>query len=344
MGTLCTHVLSCILSSGGTCRAHSLPLQTQRPHRCAPCPRPLREAAPSPLPELTGLAHHVPSALRDSLLVETPEHCQSCQTISLPGFYKNPRPRCPMPNTLLRQYVRGLWARPSTAASPRPYIGKSWGIPLPSPGLRSQGGRHSPGGTLGISRVPDRPPPAQGAWGGGQVGGSRRWCPGSCSPSGRTIAGSDQIRPGQRGLARLTGGGLVCSPLPPTALSCPLSLRQRAEPVGHSAPPGEEPPFGILGMFCLEPSGAPFRTLRVKIPRIPAAATEPLLGPREPLLGPREPLLACLPAVHVCPCPGPCGVHWFMAPVGHQSRLAALPGAWSVRSKGEASQGAGAGA
>lgn len=220
------------------------------------------------------LTHHVPSALRGSLLVETAEHCQSCQTISLPGFYKNPRPRCPMPNTLLRQYVRGLWARPSTAGSPRPYIGKSWGIPLPSPGLRSQRGRHSPGGTPGISRVPDRPPPAQGAWGGGQVGGSRRWCPGSWSPSGRTIAGSDQIRPGQRGLARLTGGGgLVCSLLPPTALSCPLSLRQRAEPVGHSAPPGEEPPFEILGMFCLEPSGAPFRTWRVKIPRIPAAAT-----------------------------------------------------------------------
>lgn len=109
------------------------------------------------------LTRHVPSALRDRLLAETPEHCQSCQTISLPGFYKNPRPRCPMPNTLLRQHLQGLWAPPSTAAFPRPYIGKSWGIPLPSAGLGSQGGRHSLRRTLGLSRLPDGLSPARGA-------------------------------------------------------------------------------------------------------------------------------------------------------------------------------------
>ena len=51
--------------------------------------------------------------------------------MSLLGFHKNPKHHCPMPNTLLRQYLRGPRAHPERAASPRPYIGKSWEIPLP---------------------------------------------------------------------------------------------------------------------------------------------------------------------------------------------------------------------
>jgi hypothetical protein len=39
-------------------------------------------------------------------------------------------PRCPVPNTLLRQYLHGLWAGQAPAACPRPYIGKSQGAPL----------------------------------------------------------------------------------------------------------------------------------------------------------------------------------------------------------------------
>lgn len=125
------------------------------------------------------------------------------------------------------------------------------------------------------------------------------WCPGSWSPSGRASAGSDQIRPGQQGLDRLTGGhGLVCSVLPPAPLSCPPSRPHRLLPrlggephpeqswwAVQQPPLGEEPPFRTLGMFYLEPAGAPFR-----IPEIPAAAAG------APSSGLPSPWCMCTPA------------------------------------------------
>ena len=85
------HFPPCFL--GGTPRAPCVPIGAQRPLPLSP-------------PGLQ-LAPHVPSVLGGGLLPEAPEHRRGCQTISLPGFYKNPRPRCPVPNTLLRQYLGG---------------------------------------------------------------------------------------------------------------------------------------------------------------------------------------------------------------------------------------------
>lgn len=155
----------------------------------------------------------MPTALGGGLPAETPAHCQSCQTVSLPDFYKNPRPCCPLPNTLLRQYLWGPWACAKRRRLFSTIYGQEPGSPSPITRLGSQGSCYSLGLTPRISA--SKPASGRGPGGGGQVGSSGQpspagvqpagppGVPSACSQSGRARAGSYQIRPGQRGLDRL---------------------------------------------------------------------------------------------------------------------------------------------
>lgn len=102
--------------------------------------------------------------------------CQNCQTIPLPGLYKNPRPQCPVPGTHLRQYLRGCGSarrRRLSSALYRQRPGKSLSrsgmesrgtrltlelppLNMPAPGWVGEAGypSGSSGTSLGLSGVP----------------------------------------------------------------------------------------------------------------------------------------------------------------------------------------------
>nr|XP_036862243.1 RNA-binding protein 38 isoform X3 [Manis javanica] len=119
----------------------------------------------------------MPTALGGGLPAETPAHCQSCQTVSLPDFYKNPRPCCPLPNTLLRQYLWGPWACAKRRRLFSTIYGQEPGSPSPITRLGSQGSCYSLGLTPRISA--SKPASGRGPGGGGQ--GSRQMLPGAPS-------------------------------------------------------------------------------------------------------------------------------------------------------------------
>lgn len=129
----------------------------------------------------------------------------------------------------------------SAAASSRPYIGKSLGIPHPSSGWAPRGAPTASARPPG-SCTPNLPPSGQGAGCGGQAGGrGPRRSPSARSPSGQASAGSYQIRPGQLGLHRLRLAGRGCRHPPPPALSsrpaswpCTLSPWLRGDPTPTS--------------------------------------------------------------------------------------------------------------
>ena len=165
--------------------------------------------------------------------------------MSLPGFHKNSKHHCPMPNTLLRQHLQGPRAHPECAASPRPYTGKSRGIPLPWLDGDPREAAPSLGVTPGISHLQLCQPLAQGP------GVEARWADPGCQASGHgagsgppvsrqlaaRVAGSTgssyQIRPGPRGLDRLKlrqSGGR------PQACRVPSFFLLRMEPTGPTEP------------------------------------------------------------------------------------------------------------
>ncbi|CAD7669204.1 unnamed protein product [Nyctereutes procyonoides] len=271
----------------------------------------------------------VPSALGARLLAETPEHRQSCQTISLPGL----------------QYLRGPGARRSAAASPRPYIGKSRGNPVPSR-LGARGGR----GGLGLTLATPHTPSAcllPGVLVGRQRGAS------PVPPAARPAAGaaSDQIRLGLWGLDRLTEGG--GTPRPPSSppswphsrpagLSprCPRAQESpaRAEPGVPLASPGRGGPLGPLECSIWNLQKLHLGSQEEDSCNSWAATGAP--PPPPPSLA-RAAACPPLPALHAhtCPCTlSGGGVCCFPSPMAHQAHPSALPGAQSMRSEGEASQ------
>lgn len=146
---------------GRPCLAPPAKLGSSEPPALSRTPAPLSPLPPEgPGRQLTGVTCPQPP-WAGWAPAETPAHCQSCQTMSLPGFYKNPRPHCPKPNTLLRQYLRGLGAHPQRRLSSAIYRQKP-GNPSPITGLGSEGSGHSLGLTSGISHLRICQPLAQG--------------------------------------------------------------------------------------------------------------------------------------------------------------------------------------
>lgn len=130
-------------------------------------------------------------------------------------FCKNQKASLPDAKHPLKTIPPGPAGHPKRAASPRPYIGKSWGIPLPWLDGDQGGGPNL--SMTGISHLQLCQPLAQGPgeawWADPGCSGQRAWgwLRDSCVPSAHSKwlagAGSYQIRPGPRGLDEAPSSG-----------------------------------------------------------------------------------------------------------------------------------------